>query len=244
MVVDAWFVHQEILSRLLERLQLVKNQPKAILIYGVNAEYWEPVVQTRYPAAQIDVARTITALPKDTYQLVLVNLALHYEQDYLALFKAWQSVLSEEGSVFFSAFGPDTLRELKRSFAKVDSHPHVMNFIDMHDLGDELLKSGLVDPVMDAEQLTIDYPDFSTLCRDLQVTRLYGYRSQNGLMGKQKWQQVAEYYQAHFSDEEGLLVTVEVIFANAWMKPVTNTASLNEDNEAVVPISAIKKTSA
>jgi malonyl-CoA O-methyltransferase len=56
---------------------------------------------------------------------------------------------------FFSTFGPDTLKELKRSWSVVDNQPHVNSFFDMHDIGDQMFQSGFQSPVMEMEKLTL-----------------------------------------------------------------------------------------
>ena len=51
-------------------------------------------------------------------------------------------LLRPGGLVAFSAFGPDTLCELRESWSRIDSRPHVHRFPDMHDLGDGLVRAG------------------------------------------------------------------------------------------------------
>ncbi len=52
----------------------------------------------------------------------------------------------------FTTFGPDTLRELRSAWAAVDHYSHVNTFIDMHDIGDALVRAGLTEPVLDVER--------------------------------------------------------------------------------------------
>ncbi|NIV73292.1 MAG: methyltransferase domain-containing protein, partial [Gammaproteobacteria bacterium] len=49
-------------------------------------------------------------------------------------------VLVPGGLLMLASLGPDTLRELRQSWMAVDRHVHVQGFIDMHDLGDALLR--------------------------------------------------------------------------------------------------------
>ena len=46
-----------------------------------------------------------------------------------------------------------------RAWAAADGYTHVNRFIDMHDLGDAMLRAGLAEPVMDVERYTLTYPD-------------------------------------------------------------------------------------
>lgn len=69
----------------------------------------------------------------------------------------------------FSSFGPDTMNEVTRAWALVDDYQHVHRFVDMHDLGDAMLRSGLACPVVDTEWMNFLYPDYQTLARDLRA---------------------------------------------------------------------------
>jgi hypothetical protein len=41
-------------------------------------------------------------------------------------------LIKNNGLILFSTFGPNTLKELKKSWAVVDNKPHVNTFADMH----------------------------------------------------------------------------------------------------------------
>jgi len=57
--------------------------------------------------------------------------------------------------------GPDTLRELRAAWARAgseheDYHTRVGHFLDMHDIGDALVRAGFAAPVLDVERYTLD----------------------------------------------------------------------------------------
>ena len=64
----------------------------------------------------------------------------------------------------FTTFGPDTLKELAQASAEPPGVSPVHAFIDMHDLGDALIASGLSDPVMEMEYLTLTYDRLEDCC--------------------------------------------------------------------------------
>ncbi len=98
--------------------------------------------------------------------LVFSNLMLQWCNDPDAVFLECRRVLKPGGLLTFTTFGPDTLVELRRAWAAAaDGHTHVNRFIDMHDLGDALLRSGLVEPVMDVERYTLTYATVRDLMR-------------------------------------------------------------------------------
>ncbi len=100
-------------------------------------------------------------------QLVFSNLMLEWSHDPDAVFQEIRRVLQPGGLLTFATLGPDTLRELRDGWRKIDAHPHVHRFIDMHDLGDALMRAGLAEPVMDTERLTVTYPHLDALLQEL-----------------------------------------------------------------------------
>jgi malonyl-CoA O-methyltransferase len=115
---------------------------------------------------------------------------------------------------------------------------HVNRFIDMHDLGDALVRSGLAEPVMDVERFTLTYADVRDLMRDLKTI---GARNANsgrprGLTGKGALARMSAAYE-EFRREGRLPATYEVVYGQAWCpaEPARRRAS----GEAVVPVSSI-----
>ena len=111
------------------------------------------------------VAADGQALPLANAQFDLVwsNLALHWFVDPLAALAEWRRVLRPQALLMFTAFGVDTLRELRAAGAQT------MAFHDMHDIGDALVEAGFAEPVMDMEMLTLTYPTPERLLADVRA---------------------------------------------------------------------------
>src|SRR5690606_5630407 len=86
-------------------------------------------------------------------ELVFSNLMLQWMDDPAIVFREFRRVLKPDGLLLFTSFGPDTLHELRKAWSAADDRVHVNRFIDMHDLGDALLRSGFVNPVMDVDRI-------------------------------------------------------------------------------------------
>ncbi len=112
---------------------------------------------------------TALPLPGVCVDLVWSNLMLQWVNDLPRAFAEFRRVLRVGGLLTFTTFGPDTLQELARSFARIDGHTHVSRFVDMHDLGDMLVQAGFADPVMDREQITVTYPSPAALLAELKA---------------------------------------------------------------------------
>lgn len=126
-------------------------------------------------------------------------------------------VLKPEGMLMFSTLGPDTLHELRSAFAGVDSSTHVNQFIDMHDVGDALMRIGFAQPVMDMEKIVLTYDSARDVMSDLKSIGAHNATSGRGrgLMGKNAWKQVETTYET-LRENGRLPATYEVLYGHAW----------------------------
>jgi malonyl-CoA O-methyltransferase len=150
-------------------------------------------------------------------ELAVSNLALLW-CDAEAVFAEVARVVPAGGLFLFSTFGPDTLKELRAAFrAAGDTAAHVNTFVDMHDLGDALVRAGFADPVMEMEMITLEYAGIDALARDLKAV---GARNAlaarpRGLYGRRRWERVTAAYEA--ARRGGVLpASCEIIYGHAW----------------------------
>jgi malonyl-CoA O-methyltransferase len=168
----------------------------------------------RFARACADAQRL--PLAAGSVELIVSNLMLHW-CDLEAVLAEFRRVLAPQGLLCFSTFGPDTLRELRRAWAQVDAAPHVHAFLDMHDVGDALVRAGLSSPVLDVERFTLSYGDFGRAAADLRAT---GARNAllsrpRGLSSPRKFAAMQAAYEL-FRQDGRLPATCEVVFAHAW----------------------------
>lgn len=182
-------------------------------------------------AARVCGEATRLPFAAGSMSLIWSNLMLHWLADPLPALREMHRVLRVDGLVMFTAFGPDTLKELRRCFAQADALPHVHRFIDMHDLGDMLVAAGFAEPVMDMETLTLTYDTFDALLQDLRIAggqcALAGRR--RGLTGKQLWMRVRAAYEM-YRREGRLPATFEIVYGHAWRPASRRT----DDGRAIV----------
>jgi len=173
------------------------------------------------------ICADLNALPLRgvAFDLVWSNLALQWINDVPRAFAEWRRVLKVGGLVTFTTFGPDTLREIRRAFLRVDGHTHTNRFVDMHDLGDMLVGAGFADPVMDMETITMTYPDPAALLRELKhlgATNATRGRP-HGLMGRGRWQRMLGALERLRRDGR-IPATFEVVYGHAWKGEPKRTA--------------------
>ena len=255
-------LQREMATRLLERLDYVRLSPKTILDLGAGTGLAVDDLQRRYRSARVlaldfalamlrlarrrgSLLRRPSCLCADAEALplreggidfIFSNATLQWCTDLDRTFAELRRVLAPGGLLMFTTFGPDTLRELRTAWAQVDGHGHVSPFLDMHDVGDALVRAGFEGPVLDAEYLTLTYADLGGLMDDLRglgATNATRERAR-GLTGKARWRAMRSAYEGH-RQEGRLPATYEVVYGHAWA-PMQRVAA---DGAVTVPVNAI-----
>jgi len=257
-------LHAEVRNSLLERLKLTALQPRAVLDAGAGTGLGSRALKRRYPRALVialdssqgmlhaaarqqlwlrPFARACAdaerlPLANASIDLIVSNLMLQW-CDPDAVFAEFRRVLAPQGLLTFSAFGPDTLRELRLAWAEVDSRSHVHQFIDMHDLGDALVRSGFASPVLDVERLTLKYLTVRAVAADLKATgaRNAARDRAKGLTTPRKFAAMQTAYEK-FRQDGRLPATYEVVFAHAWA-PLESSRRSNPQQS--VPLEDLKR---
>jgi malonyl-CoA O-methyltransferase len=132
---------------------------------ALRAPWWSP----RRWRGRAGEARLEADAPRDgSAELLWSNMALHWAGDPAEVFVRWRAALAVEGFVMFSCFGPDTLRELRALHLQHGFGPASHSFIDMHDLGDALVRAGFAEPVMDMETIVLHWADAASMRAELR----------------------------------------------------------------------------
>jgi len=242
------FLQKEIATRLNQKLDVISGNSEVILDLGAGTGLLSQQLSNRFPDSQLiclDFANLAlknnpsnNKICADAYHLPLADnsidmitssLMMQWCSDLKTLFSECHRVLKDDGLILFSTFGPDTLKELKKSWSVVDSETHVNTFTDMHDIGDQMLQNGFNSPIMEMETLTLTYQTVTDLLRDLKAigAQTVDNRSKS-LTGKDKFQLMIKMYESYRKDEK-LPATYEVIYGHAWKKTanIGNIAIIN-----------------
>jgi malonyl-CoA O-methyltransferase len=258
-------LHAEVRDTLLKRLDLTALTPRVVLDAGAGTGHGSRALIRRYPKALVialdssrrmlqvagrqqswlrrfsPVCADAVRLPfaDASVDLIISNLMLQW-CDPDAVFAEFRRVLAPQGLLSFTTLGPDTLRELRSAWGEVDARSHVNQFIDMHDIGDALVRGGFAAPVLDVERYTLTYLDLRRVAADLKAT---GARNATrgrakGLTGRRQFAALQSAYEA-FRREGRLPATYEVVFGHAWM-PVAAARRSGADG-AIVSLEEIKE---
>lgn len=258
-------LQREIADRLLDRLELVRLAPQVIIDIGARTGYTTQCLHQRFPQAQIiatDWAENLLQqtpgehariskicagpdrLPLPSYcaDLVVTNLTWHWLDNPAQCLQEWRRLLKPGGLLLFSTCGPDTLDELRRSFAAVDDQPHVHLFLDMHDIGDAMLAAQFNDPVMQAERLCLLYSSVAGLLRDLRATGVTNalVARRRSLTGKLRWECMLAEYARFATGAAEYPATIEIVYGLGWAGDLPGSYT-DESGAVVVPISQIRR---
>ncbi|MEJ2515767.1 MAG: malonyl-ACP O-methyltransferase BioC [Gammaproteobacteria bacterium] len=241
---EAAILQAEVRARLLQRLDEVRLEPRVVVDAGCGTGHGARALADRYRKARVlalDAAGGMLRqarqrrgrwfrrpwltcaeaealpLPNRSAQLVFSNLMLQWCDDPDRVFTEFHRVLAPGGLLTFTTFGPDTLKELREAWGTVDGHTHVSRFVDMHDLGDSLVRAGFAEPVMDVEHLTMTYGSVRDLMRDLKAMGAHNATRGRGrgLTGRGRLAAVEAAYERHRRDGR-LPSTWEVVYGHAW----------------------------
>jgi malonyl-CoA O-methyltransferase len=237
--VDAAVVPREVGVNMLMRLDLVALKPRTILDMGHGMSFCTPLLSERYPDAMITTINlsegvlkqvqllegAVNGMGADTFQLpilsksidlIIANLITPWMPDIKKLLCEWQRILRPEGLLLLTSLGPDTLMELREN---INVLPQCM---DMHDLGDELVEAGFIDPVLDVEHLTLKYRESKQLLHELNITHMI-----HSFLNNEK--------------PLPLSITYEIIYGQAWGAPISAEYKADEEGIVRIPLSDLRR---
>jgi len=263
---NAAVLQREVANRLFARLEYIQLSPESILDLGSGTGYCSDLLERRFkktPIYSLDISHgmlkyakskegflkklrsqkkylcgdaELIPLKDEMCDMVFSSLALQWCFDLDKTFTDIRRVIKPGGLLMFSTLGPDTLKELRESWKSVDEHAHVNAFIDMHDIGDALLRAGFADPVMDVENITLTYSSVKSLMKDLKHlgSRNALQGRQAGLMGKKKINNMIAAYE-RFRKDDVLPATYEIVYGHAWI-PEEGVRPSKLENSFPIPV--------
>ncbi len=192
------WLHEEVASRMQDRLQWIKLQPQAWAHWGAVRGGLNAHVELalKYPKSECFVAEAqanrlqvaINSIarpwwnpkgwagkaprfeqpPPAGVDMLWANMALHEADDPQALLADWHRALRVNGFLMFSCLGPDTAIELREVYSQLGWPPAGHDLTDMHDWGDMLVAAGFAEPVMDMERISLTYETPARLLQELR----------------------------------------------------------------------------
>lgn len=242
-------LQREVADRLLERLTYIRIEPRRILDLGAGTLYCTHWLKRQYPKAEVvslDIADALMAVGNrrslfgrralqpvcadmhalpfraQSFDLVLSSLALQWSAPLATVIAEMARVLRADGLLLFSAFGRETLAELRAAWHRVDQQQHLLEFADLHAQGDTLYQAGFRDVVMDADFIERPVSSVPEVLRQLKAigANYAGDQARRTLTGKRRLRAMYDAYEASRRADGLLPVTWEVVYAHAWAPAV------------------------
>jgi malonyl-CoA O-methyltransferase len=175
--------------------------------------WWLPGARA---AARRRVRLEADPAPEPT-QMVWANMMLHASLDVDATFARWHEILEVGGFLMFSTLGPGSLRELREVYAEQGwPSPH-LPFVDMHDLGDQLVACGFADPVMDQERIRLGWSSPTALLDELRAIGGHFDGARHAGLRTPRWRARLHRALASRADAQGRIhLSFEIVYGHAF----------------------------
>ena len=186
-------LQREVGDRLLESIPVNGQKPKVVLDLGCGTGHFYRQLTRLGPAVRyigLDLAPGMVEYARSRYggnglwlvgdaehmpvaansvDLVFSSLAIQWCSDPHAVFAELARVLRPGGQCVFTSLGPETLRELRDSWAAVDSYQHVNSFIPASKLERAATDTPGIKLTLRTENFLMQYQRVGELLRELKV---------------------------------------------------------------------------
>jgi len=232
-------VAEEAGNNMLQRLEMMKIEPKVIIDLGCGVGILAKQLAIRYPKATvlaidnsydmlqhvqnaIRIHANADSLPlaNQSVDFIFANFLLPWCHSQANIFNEWSRVLRSNGLLMFTCLGPDTLREVQTDVTNIP------NRVDLHELGDALVQSKFSDPVLDVEYLTVTYQDKKKLYYELKATGMLNTKCTEINVEK--------------NAENLFPVTYEIVYGHAWGSSLEGY-SADETGVVKIPLAHLRR---
>ncbi len=236
---DFAFVHRYAAAALFDRLEPINVEPGLLLDVGAGTGHVGRELQRRYRRARVvdvdlspgmlhvgrrglslrrrpaAVCADARALPfgNDIADLIVSNLCLPWLGEPDAFIREAARVLKPGAPLLFSSLGPDSFRELREAVSAAGVDAPAVAFLDMHDVGDALVRGRLTAAVLDVERTSVRFGGANDLWRDLRGSA--STAPARGLLTPRRLQRVADSLPRQVPGGE-IEISLELVFGHAF----------------------------
>jgi len=175
--------------------------------------------------ARVQASEEALPFRDQSLDLVTSGLALHLVNDLPGAFVQIRRALKPDGLFLAALLGGRTLSELRNALLAAEEEveggasPRVAPFAELQDFGALLQRAGFALPVVDADTVTVTYPDTLALLRELRAmgaTNALKAR-RKGPLRRATLLRACTLYQERFGLSNGRVpATFEIITLTAW----------------------------
>lgn len=225
---------------LVERLKKIKLKGNLIALIGPSSMVIHTYLMARYPLMKVDCFTDAWQMSDQSYDLIVINGILSWLNAPAAFIEDAFSALNKHGLLLMSTLGPDTLQDVQQAAIKMNWHVRCDALVDMHHWGDCLLKTGFLDPVMDRQDIVIEFAKPSDWFHDwksLGIQDLSEPACKHFITPRQ-WQTFLNL--CHPSGDKTFCAEFECIYGHAYKPSVLKQKTTQEG--VVISLESLKKT--
>ncbi len=239
----AFFLHEEVARRLVERLDDIRRPFAQVLDLGCGPGFLAQRLERRAGTLRVirldpshamvrraggmGVVAGLEALPfaPDRFDAVLSAFALHWVNDLPGLLAQIRLCLKPDGLLLLALAGGETLGELAQALWSAElalyrgMRLRLPPRIDLADAAALLQRAGFALPVADLDRITVRYADPLALLQDLhamgesQVLR----QGPKGFFPRRLLALTLQHYRDRFRDGEGRVpASFEILYLTGW----------------------------
>ena len=225
---------------IVDRLKRIKLSGESIALIGPSSMVIHTYLMTRYPLMKVDSFPDAWQMSDQSYDLIVLNGILSWLNAPGAFIEDAFTALNPKGLFLLSTLGPDTLLPIQKAATKMGWHARTDALVDLHHWGDCLLKTGFLDPVMDREDISIEYQKPSQWFRDWKNQSLKdpSEPASQSLITPKKWEYFLEL--CHPQSNQSWKGEFECLYGHAY-KPASIKQKTTSEG-VVVSLESLRKT--
>jgi malonyl-CoA O-methyltransferase len=149
--------------------------------------------------------------------LIFSNLMLQWSPDLKTTLIEFWRVLKPEGSLIFTIFGSDSLKELRGAWSKVDNGVHVSHFVNNQELICDLNFAGFKKLKLETAYCNRTFDSVYDIMQELKMLGAHNlhHDRHKGLFGKKKFEQFQAAYNQYRNSHNKLPLTFEIHYVHA-----------------------------
>lgn len=229
-------------SLLIEKLAQTNLTFSNILNLGTYSHKLQDFLNKQYPNCDITYANyslnylkhinsnnkilcdeELIPISNNSYDLVISLLNLHHINDLPGTLVQIKNILKNKGLFLAVLLGGDTLQTLRTSCLETDSKlgnasPKIAPFIDIKSMGTLLKRANFDMPIIDNQNLILEYQDIDKLFTDIKnigESNILSKKS-NCLMGKKRFNMIKTIYCKKFKNDDIIPANFELINITAF----------------------------
>ncbi|XP_058461029.1 arginine-hydroxylase NDUFAF5, mitochondrial [Malaya genurostris] len=177
---------------------------------------------------------------KESLDLVVSSLSLHWINDLPACFRAINNALVPDGVFMGAMFGGETLFELRSSLQLAEQErkgglsPHISPFAKIRDVGMLLNRTNFTMLTIDTDEIVVGYPSMFELMSDLKGMAENNAAFSRPLnLNRDVILAAAAIYQDMYGSDDKITATFQVIYFVGWKPSPTQPKPLERGSADV-----------